>query len=171
MDFGIGFSNLFGMLFYFNGYYTYSNGTVPSPPPVIHYLCQGQALVTFFSTYASELWTVSLAVYMYLLVFQSFKEENNRSCWFIAISYILNYSLAAGMCLWLLLTGRLGHSWFSSSGWCGLKVINKERNRVEYFVVVVGYDMWIYLTVLLCSVLYFTIFIYLKVKVLQIQLS
>ena len=166
MDFGVGLANFSGIVIDFDKLYmNTTTGSPLYPPPAIQGLCVGQAFVAFFSTYGSVFWTISLAVYMYLLIFQNLNKTNVLfGRLFLGLCYLLNYGMAIGLCLWFLYMERFGHSFYGSTGWCGVVVVN---NDFDYIAIIVGYDLWIYLTVILCSTIYLSIFIHLNIKVLM----
>ena len=58
-------------------------------------------------------------------------------------------------------SGRLGHSAHGGSGWCSLK-IEQESRSTGILITVLGNDLWIYLTVVVVTVLYFTTHYHMK---------
>ena len=165
MDFGVGLANFSGIVINFDKLYTNTTTGKPlQPSPAIRGLCTGQAFVAFFCTYGSVFWTISLAVYMYLLIFQN-KNNVIFGRLFLGLCYILNYGMALGLCLWFWYMERFGHSIYGSTGWCSVIVVNHNKYIIDYIAIIVGYDLWIYLTVILCSTIYVSIFIHLNIKV------
>ena len=166
MDFGVGFANFTGIAVNFDQYYyNRSTGGLVEPSAqnmsYVDDLCQIQALVAMFCTYASVYWTATLAVYMYLLVFQNWQETNK---YFYFIAYPFNYLLSAGICVWLWMTHRLGHAPYNSSGWCCLILVKKDHS-VDLIATIIGYDLWIYLAIAICVTLYLAILLFLKFQV------
>ena len=117
MDFGIAMANMTGIAANFDGYF--SNRSEVN----VHMegFCKAQAFVAMFSTYSSILWTISLAIYMYLLVFQIHRYPLR---YYLFCCYAFCYGISFGLSLWLLLTNRLGYAPFNSSGWCTIIVNN-----------------------------------------------
>jgi G protein-coupled receptor 157 len=63
---------------------------------------------------------------------------------------------------WLIFTDRLGHSPYTEAAWCGL-IINNDTQPYGFpdlFAAIIGYDIWIYTTVALCSGIYVALFMY-----------
>ena len=58
-------------------------------------------------------------------------------------------------------SGRLGHSPHGGSGWCSLK-IEQESRSTGILITVLGNDLWIYLTVVVVTVLYLTTHCHIK---------
>lgn len=166
MDFGVGLANLSGIAIYFDRYYIDLHTGIRLVPPIfIVYLCKAQAFIAFFSTYASIFWTITLAVYMYFLIYQDLQQKKKGvGCCFLSFCYVLNYGLAGGLSLWFLLTKRLGHSIYGSTGWCTI-IVMEPNHKFDYITVIIGYDLWIYLAIILCTTIYVSIFIYLNFKV------
>ena len=71
------------------------------------------------------------------------------------------------MSLWLLLTGRLGHAPYNASGWCGVVAVKRVGIVfvVDYFAVIFGFDLWVYLAFVLCVTAYTALFLQLNVRV------
>ena len=156
-DFIVGLSNFIGAVVNFDQYYYNTSADYPiSPSEEVDIACKVQAVIAHFSTAASVLWTVCLAVYMYLLVFQN-REKNVKR--FLPISCIVCYGIPLIQTIWLLCTHRLGHSLYNAAAWCGLIINNNEEG--VYIVTIIGYDLWIYLTMFLSLTIYVSIFIYL----------
>ena len=73
MDFGVGLVNLLGNMVYFDRFYfsVASSGCYDYHLPArraVQNLCITQAFFAMYFTYASVLWTISLAVYLYFLI-------------------------------------------------------------------------------------------------------
>lgn len=169
MDFFVGLANLTGILINFDQFYFDSAGCPQTPSLSIERLCKAQAFIAFFSTYGSVFWTISLAVYMYLLIFQDLQRTNAKVGYcFLVFCYLLNYGLACGLCLWFLKMDRFGLALYGSSGWCSITVIEPSY-KIDYIAVVIGYDLWVYLAIILCTSIYVSIFIQLNVRVRRID--
>lgn len=151
MDMGVALANLTGVIVYFDKYYYHNNHYYPNVSALHDGVCKAQAFLALYSTYGSILWTNSLAVYIYFtIVFY----KSSYSKWVLRLAYIICYLLPFGMSIWLLLTHRLGFSPYGSGGWCTLIVVDPFTQHKDYFVTSFGYDMWIYLTVVLVPVLF-----------------
>lgn len=70
----------------------------------------------------------------------------------------------ATLLLLLLILDRLGYSPHGGSGWCTLKIAD-SFGKQDTFAVVFGNDLWIYLTFVMVTLLYFTTHCYIKFQV------
>ena len=158
MDFGVGLANFVGIVAYFDGYYRDIDHSTSklrqNTSEIVDILCKAQAFVAAFSTLASVFWTIALALYMYLLVIANWKQTSKYFYHFAYLSYVASVL----MCIWYITTDRLGHAPYSASGWCSL--INR---RGDYIGVVIGYDIWIYLGMVVCTTVYLAIIAYLTI--------
>lgn len=122
-DFGVACSNFIGVAVYFDQYirncpgsFELTMASVRSAENVISNaynsslschtlkgLCKAQAFFAGFSTLASVLWTLSLAVYIYCLVVHNNKGVHHRV---ILVSYMLCWGLPLFISLWLVSTGK-----------------------------------------------------------------
>lgn len=166
MDFGVGLSNFIGAAVNFGQYYHFDpiSDTTVSASPMIGDVCIAQAVFAHYCTGSSVLWTASLAIYMYLLIFCNY---SNRVKWFLPLSCLFCYGIPFGLTLWLLLTDRLGFSVYNEAAWCGL-IIDNHTNATglpDYMAITFGYDLWIYLTIILTFTIYVALFLYLHNKV------
>lgn len=164
MDLGVALANLLGTIVYFDSYYyTYKDSIITWKPvtPFINGLCKTQAFVAIYSTYGSIFWTNWLAVYLYFTIVHHYNTKINK--WVLWLGYGVCYLLPLGLCMWMLLTHRLGSSPYGSAGWCtiiDIEVLNgttdysNSSSAKDYFVTSFGYDLWIYLTFILIPVLF-----------------
>ena len=65
---------------------------------------------------------------------------------------------------------RLGHSTHGGSGWCSLKIDLQDHSTAVY-ITVFGNDLWVYLTVVMVTLLYFTTHYHIKRKVCALLYS
>ena len=162
MDFIIGLANFSGAAVNFDKYYLiHGYGNVSRS---IDYLCKLQAFVALFSTFSSVFWTMSLAVYMYLIVFHFF-QRSTLTTLYLPFCYLVCYGLPIALTMWLFFTDRLGNAPYNSSGWCGIILVSPTDNSVDIFAAVFGYDIWIYLAFILCAVIYSVMFLRINVEV------
>lgn len=66
--------------------------------------------------------------------------------------------------VWFSVTDQLGYSPEGGSGWCTLKV-HDEDGKQNIFAVVFGNDLWIYLTFITVTILYFSVHCHIKFQV------
>lgn len=183
MDFLVAFSNFFGDVGNFERYYINTtalhsaclkDGVYPSedmlqtPPSYINSMCISQAFLAMYSTLSSVLWTSGLAVYLYLSISHSGTRKGLIS---LAISFIISYIMPLGICLWALLTQKLGYSPYNAASWCTLIIYNPSTNTVDKYVAIFGYNLWIYLTIILTVVIYIGLRLYLADQVRVYSLS
>ena len=177
MDFLVAFSNFFGDVGGFESYYINTtalhstclkDGVYPSvailqsPPSYINSMCISQAFLALYSTLGSVLWTNGLAVYLYFSISHSGTRKGLLS---LALSFIISYFMPLGICLWALLTHKLGYSPYNAASWCALIIYNPETDTVDKYVAIFGYNLWIYLTMFLTVVIYIGLRLYLADQV------
>lgn len=132
-------------------------------------LCTTQAFFTVYFGVCGMLWTISLAVYLYLVILSMKQTYFTR--YFVWLSYVLCYGLPLLISMWLLLSGRLGYAPYSTPGYCGLMTrrpfqegtkCDPDRDMFGEFL---GYDIWIFLTIFLTLLFYMSALCYLKHQV------
>ena len=159
-DLGVALTNLIGAVVYYGHYIEHCKSDGHPSCQDYYRLCQVQAFFALFFTIASTLWTMVLALYVYVLVLDTGKM---LSKWFVRVSYVICWGLPFLVSLWFVLTDRLGESRLGSNGWCTLKVDNKtDKTR---FTVFFGNDVWVMATFVVILVLYTTTHCYLRIKV------
>ena len=166
-DAGVATANLIGIVVYFDRFYhpkCYENGSVDFTVPsrAIQQLCKTQAFFALYFTLSSILWTISLAVYLYFILVH---HGTRKAKLFLTFSYVFCYSMPLLLSLWAVLTGRLGYSPYNSAGWCSVILINPKTQHTDMFMGIIGYDMWIYLALVLVSVLYLAMRSFLREEV------
>lgn len=163
MDFGAAIANFIGAVVYFDQYYLNSPQNVSEP---VQISCVTQAAVALFCTNSSVLWTIMLALYLYFLIVHAGSRWAKYSFYlFGALSYLLPLFVT----VWLLATHRLGYAPYDSSGWCSLIVVQPgmEGEEADLIVSIIGYDIWILLTMVLVPVLYVSIKLHVRHRVSQ----
>lgn len=168
-DAGVATANLVGIAVYFDSYYTIKcdqNGHVYElipPREYIDNLCRSQAFFAIYFTLSSILWTVSLAIYLYFILVH---HGTQKAKYFLVFAYFFCYGMPLMLSLWALLTDRLGYSPYNSAGWCTVILVNPKRpHQRDIFMGVIGYDMWIYVALVLVPVLYLAIKTFLREEV------
>ena len=63
------------------------------------------------------------------------------------------------------MAGKLGWAPYDSSGWCTIIIIDPVTLEKDYFVAVVGYDLWIYIALFLVPIMYFAVRSFLREEV------
>ena len=168
-DAGVATANLIGIVVYFDHYYTikcHPDGSVYeliTPANYINTLCRTQAFFALYFTLCSILWTISLAVYLYFVLVH---HGTRNAKLFLVFAYAFCYGVPLLLSLWALFTERVGYSPYNSAGWCSVIVVNPESpQQRDMFMGVIGYDMWIYLALVLVSVLYLAMKSFLREEV------
>ena len=174
MDMGVGLANLVGICVNFDSDYfpnpssldSYEFGLpkLSNVSPVIHYSCMVQGIAAIYFTLGSFLWTISMAVYLYLRIVHHQLPGAARRALFLCT--IISYTLPIGMILWKGLTHRIGYSPFSSEGWCGDQLIDLSTGKRQVLMDFFGYQVWILLIFIIVPVLYVSVlsFIYQEVS-------
>lgn len=123
------------------------------------HLCTTQAFFTVYFSVCGMLWTISLAVYLYLVILSMKQVYFTR--YFVWLCYGLCYGLPLLISIWLLLSSRLGYAPYSTPGYCGLMTRQPfQGGRVkcdpvrDIYGVFLGYDVWIFLTIFLTLLFY-----------------
>lgn len=150
MDFGVSISNLIGLSVYFDRFYKYGQ-----PAAYINYFCKIQAFFAEYCTLASVFWTTALAAYLFIVIL--YRQNPKYSVYFLRFCYFFCYGLAIGISAWLLGKQKLGYAPYDSSGWCSLIVKDPNTKESNLLVLVFGYDLWIYLAIILIIVFYVAI--------------
>ena len=134
-------------------------------------VCSYQALSTAYFNISAMLWTAGLAVHLYLLILG--KQNNIRH--FVKYLSAVCYLLPLLVACWLFFTGRLGYAPQSMPGYCGLvgtKVqysldannSNSLKCHQAHDVMgeVLGYNLWVLLTIVVILLLYVSALCHLK---------
>lgn len=155
-DFGVACANFIGVTVDFDHYIKSCYNSDGVSCVNLMNLCMTQAFFAGFSTIASILWTLALSVYIYLLVVHG--KLHSKVVYFC---YVFCWGMPLLISLWLVLTGRLGHTAHGGSGWCSLKV-EQEKRSTAILITILGNDLWIYLTVVVVTLLYLTTHCHIK---------
>ena len=168
MDLGVGASNLAGVGINFNRYYRedcnlthhHHHGThwhehhsdtddLCNVSKLIEGLCLVQGGFAVVFTLGSIFWTISLSMYLYLLISQ---KGNRQAKHFVKVAYLFCYLMPVALAVWMGATRRIGYSPFESSGWCGAIFIKADNTR-DIFAATMAYNLWIFLTFVLVPLL------------------
>ncbi len=179
MDCGVGLSNLIGAWVYFDRFYTENTDCLGSghvkvdpqrflycpPSDTIQALCVTQAFFAYYFTLGSVMWTISLSVFLFLLIVHPGTRKAKYS---LVFSSVFSYGMPLLMTLWLLLTNRLGFAPYDSGGWCGNIYNQPETGYRDKFAVIFSYDLWIYLTIVLVPLLSISVHLYIRKEVMSL---
>ena len=133
-------------------------------------LCSAQAFVTIYFSISGMLWTITLAVYLYLLILSM--QQTYFTRYFVWAGYVVCYCLPLLVAAWLLLRGSLGYAPYSTPGYCGLMTrqpfqkhgITCDPHR-EVYIEFLGIDIWIFLTIFVTLLFYSSALCYLRQQV------
>eukprot|EP00731_Ephydatia_muelleri_P012269 Em0006g1163a len=116
--------------------------------------CKAQAFVGYYSIISSVLWTVCLSAYMYCLSSRVTAARTNSGYirYHIWPSCAVCYGIPLILAFWALRTGRLGYSPYDAAGWCS--IVTRTTSRDDFFASAFGFDVWIYLAMILITILY-----------------
>ena len=151
MDLGVALANLIGLSVYFDRYYYKGHEHVAA---YIDRLCKTQAFFAAYCTIGSVFWTIALAAFLYFVIIH---HRTKRAAYFIWASYLVCYGFPLFLTLWLILTKRLGHSPMDSSGWCTLITDDMQTGKVDIFINIFAYDLWMYLAIVTIPLFYLAI--------------
>ncbi len=153
MDFMAAAANFIGVVTDFSKYE--NSGSVEG------YVCLIQASFAMYGTLSSVLWTICVAVYVFFRIMLENSKVAQRSVYGF---YAICYGLPLIMTLWFSLTGKLGGGdTYGGSGWCSLKT--NSDHGTNTFNVVIGNDIWIYLTIILVPLIFISLHFYLRYQV------
>ena len=118
--------------------------------------CKIQGFFAVYFTLVSFLWTITLAAILVPPhVFHRYIMTDIRCCirCFWGISTVICYSLPLLVSLWLVLSGKMVCRPLDSfPGWYSLRSrmdMDTESGTTNLFSVVFGYDLWVYLTMMI----------------------
>lgn len=167
MDLGVAISNLVGIGINFSyQYYGKCNISRHRQQPcnvslLIRDLCWVQGGLATYFTLGSILWTISLSMYLYILISQKGTREARL---LVRFAYFFCYLMPVGITLWQRFTDRIGYTPFESTGWCGSVFVRPNR-KPDIYASVFGYNLWICLTFILVPVLSIAAHLYIRDEV------
>lgn len=141
------------------------NGTetqYPSHYKTYHYVCLTQAFVAIYGTVGSILWTMGLAVYLYYkIVAGSDVKTIQKVQWML---YFFCYLSPLYVSLWLMFSHGLGYSpdITSGAGWCSLNTASGTNDSNHTLLIIMTYDVWIILGLILLLPLYLSIYTHVR---------
>lgn len=162
MDFVVGFANFFGSVVDFDSLLLESdneNATVfwtrKGPYKIV---CVAQGAVALFSNTSSILWTIAIAVHIYLSLMTTYSKVAGRCYWIVC------YGLSLLVTVWFVGTEKLGPSPLAGS-WCSIKTSTGSSNSVPYFNVLFGSNLWVYLTIIVVPALSVSLIVHYRLLV------
>ena len=166
MDFMVAAANFTGVVANFDKYLVDETHIVYSERKynIVQDLCLTQASFAMYGTHSSILWTIAIAVYIYLMIMYDRAPVARKATYAF---YVICYGIPLITTLWFALTGKLGYSRYGGSGWCSLILKDRQTGLYKPLTAVFGNDMWIYLTIVLVPVLFLSIHFYLRSEVVS----
>ena len=132
--------------------------------------CKTQAAVLVFGTESSIMWTIGVAVYMFVLVVVQPKMQR----WGLKLVVVLHFvcwGIPFILTLWLLLDGYLWYDSAATPGFCAIVGRSTHDNvsagdeQPELYPIIVGYEIWLYITFIVLPALYVTLSYHVRTKV------
>ena len=124
--------------------------------------CKSQAFFAMYGTVASVLWTICIAVYVFLRIML---DNHNIAQKAVYCCYVVSYGVPLILSLWFVLTGKLGYAPYGGSGWCSVIVYNSTTNERYTLNLIFANDIWIYLTIILVPLIFISLKFYLRYEV------
>ena len=157
MDIAYTTANFVGMMVPYGGH-MHDNSTTCNSTEDYESICKAQAFLAIYGTVGSVLWTLALAVYLY---YRIVSRDDNVTRRLVRILYIVCYALPLYVSLWLLLDHHMGypHDVLSGAGWCSI------RDCTHDLVVLMTYDIWIWLGIIILIPLYLVIHVHIREQV------
>ena len=161
MDFMAAAANFAGIVINFDKYL--GNGTSNSST-VMNNLCMAQASFALYGTLSSILWTICIAVHIYLCIMVGSKTLAFRSA---VAFYVLSYGIPVIVTVWYVATKKLGYDLVSGSGWCSILVYKHYGERSEFLPLntLFASDLWVYLTMFIVPVILVSLYCHLRNEV------
>lgn len=121
-------------------------------------MCAAQAAFTMFGALSTMFWTVAIAFYLVVLVIL-----HKQTSWvLVAVLYVVCWGIPGVLTIWLGVSDHLGLHRGATNGFCA---IVPGVNSSNPYIVVVGYDMWLYLAFILLPAFYVTLQYKLQVSI------
>ena len=118
--------------------------------------CTVQAFFAQFGTNSSILWTIAIAVYMFLaIVLIELNVADKRIP--RALCYIVSWGVPAVVMVWFAAAGFLGFEPNTTPGWCGIK-------SDPPYAITVGYTAFVYTAFIVLPLISVTISCYMRIS-------
>lgn len=123
-------------------------------------LCVSQAAVTMFSSIASFLWTMSIAVYMLAVALSTNQKILKRM---VVVIYVISWGVPVPFVVVSAATKTLGFQYTGSTGCYTLD--NAYGHNTKAIVIdILSYEMWVYLAYIFLPIVYLTVFSHLRCR-------
>lgn len=162
-DLIIAVANLTGVLT--SSPYSHQDHTATDLSEESHRWCTVQAAFAVFGAESSTLWTIAVAIYMFIIIVLR-KPRAARKI--IPFFYLVCWGVPLVLTIWLGVDGFLGYEVGATPGFCairGTKPISNTTSKTVVYPIIIGYDMWIYTAFIVLPILYTAIKCHVRVKV------
>ena len=158
MDFFVGFANFFGTVVDFNVLINLQNKSVVQSQhrEVVEGVCVAQGALALFANTSSILWTIAIAVHIYLSLMQSFAKLAANCYWIVC------YGFSSILTVWFVATGKLGPAPVSGS-WCSVLTTGRDGHINVFF----GSNMWVYIAFIVVPVVSFSLIAHSKQQLVR----
>ena len=151
-DLILALSSLIGAIVY------YGNGKLQQATQdsdTLQQLCAAQAAFVVFGVLSTMFWTVAVAFYLCTLAVC-----NRQPSVLVVALYAVCWGVPGVLTIWLGVSDHLGLDPGATNGFCAII----PGNDTGPLIIVVGYDMWLYLSFLLLPALYITLHYKMQVR-------
>ena len=164
MDFMAAAANFTGVVVNFDDYLNTltDNVTTTHEYVVMNNLCKSQAFFAMYGTISSVLWTICIAIYVFLRIMLEAKSIAQKA---VYVFYCICYGLPFILSVWFVVTGKLGYAPYGGSGWCSVILYNATTGERFSMRTVFANDIWIYLTIILVPLIFISLKFYLRHEV------
>lgn len=134
--------------------------------------CKTQAAVHVFGTESSILWTMAVAIYVFVLVVVQPRWPQNWGIKLVSLLHVLCWGIPFVLTLWLAIAGYLGYDLAATPGFCA--IVGERMSSLAYqfhegdfvvYPIVIGYEIWLYLAFITLPVLYISVRCSVQLKV------
>ena len=134
------------------------------PSPRLRRSCIAQGVFIVFATESAILWTMAVAIYMFVLVVLSRPTLGKK---LVVPFHVACWGLPLVLTVWLVSDGFIGYEPGATNGICAITGTRFGRNdshgsarhshKVVQYPIALGYEVWLYAAFLVLPVLYITI--------------
>ena len=161
MDFVVGFANFFGTVVDFNVLLYPKKPGVPSQhKQIVEGICVAQGALALFATTSSILWTIAIAVHIYLSLMRSFAKIAANCYWIVC------YGLSLILTVWFASSSKLGPSPVAGS-WCSIIIKSTVEDRSGNINVFFGSNLWVYIAFIIVPVVSFSLIMHSKQQMVR----
>ena len=168
-DFVVAMSNLIGLFSFFEKLtIDYTHGNLTKSMKLTKDLCTAQAAFEVFGTESSIFWTLAIAVYIFIVAVLHKPSVAKKS---VFLFHVICWGVPLILTLWLGIDGFLGYEVGATPGFCAITgtVVYNSTKEVLKYPIILGYELWLYVSFIVLPVLYVTIIC--RIKVLRVRVA